>query len=113
MSEKQTAVQETAEQKELRELREEKAQLKKQLEQKDNDLKELVGEALPVVNGIFPGNIVLMRLLRDEQKMPTHYEEVEVPEDTAHDQMSKPVGERIKPYRDLCYKENVDQRFLQ
>ena len=109
---KDKVVQETPEQKELRELRESKAQLQKELAESNKNLEELVGAPLPEVKGVFPGNIAVLKLLRDEFKNPTHYEEMEVPEDVAKEQLSKPKTERMKPYQDICYKEQADERFL-
>ena len=112
MSETKEKGVETPEQKELRELREANATLKKTVAEKDKDIADLVGETLPEIKGGFPGNISVLKLIRDEFKNPTHYEEMEVPEDVAKDQLAKPKTERMKPYQDICYKEQADERFL-
>jgi hypothetical protein len=106
---------ETPEQKELRELRESNQKLKADLAEKENDLNELLGDGTPIPDStskVFPGNIIVCKLIRDEFKNPTHYEEMEVPEDVANEQLSLPKGQRSKPYQDICYKKDVEQRFM-
>lgn len=110
---------ESPEQKELRELREKNARLQADLADKENDLNELLGDNKPPASPlpetrshIFPGNVLVLKLMRDEFKNPTHYEELEVPEDVANDQLSRPKANRSKPYQDICFKKDADQRFL-
>ncbi len=113
---KQATTTETPEQKELRELRQEKANLEKQLAEKEKDLEELIGgntpSPIPSSKGAFPGNIKVLRLKRDEFKNPTGYEEIEVPEEIANEQLEKPIGSRSKPYQDICFKEQANPKFL-
>lgn len=60
----------------------------------------------------FPGNIIVLKMMRDEHKSPTGYEEIEVPEELAHIQLALPTGQRSPSYRDICYTTQADPRFL-
>ena len=89
---------------ELQKLREQNEALQKQLA-------ETQTVELPST-GVFPGNITVLQLLRDEYRNPIGYEEKEVPEELANEQLRLSIGERNPHWRDLCFKEQADQRFL-
>ncbi len=68
---------------------------------------------VPIVKkSTFPGNIIVLKMMRDEHKSPTGYEEIEVPEELAHIQLALPTGQRSPSYRDICYVQDADPRFL-
>lgn len=60
----------------------------------------------------FPGNIIVLKMMRNEHKHPTGYEEIEVPEELAHSQLALPVAQRSPSYRDICYVHDANPSFL-
>lgn len=97
---------------ELKELREQNEKLTTQLAEKDKEIDSLLDTPLLPDGDVFPGNIKVLKLVFDENKIPTHYEEIEVPEEAANEQLDLPPNARNSHWKHICRKENADPRFL-
>lgn len=79
---------------------------------KTEEPKDQLKMVIPEKKCSFPGNIIVLKMKRDEFRSPIGYEEMEVPEELAIEQLAKPIGQRAKAYQDICFVKDADPRFF-